>query len=435
MRNFGEFLKEAKTRVQKMIDSGAIKDKKILDRIYDVKPEITDNIHTRINARAKRAADAAKNRVVKNSADIRHRIRDAKGAISDLAGKRDIAKRRLNQYDEQKKLYSKAFSGDTRKQLLSDTDSAARPHKERYADLIARIKNKATELKESRRALNKSTADAVKRSSLADVTSKPMTAARYKKLSNINGLKSTPAIDTNRQLKQGGRANAKVIGEARGRLGQSKVRVDHDMDLSSGRHLEKDQALMMDVEDGVTHSRRHSGDRSLAGVNIMLPYKKSTTIDMGSKGLRQLPPRLAREHRGKTAFHEISGELRELMDRESVMDRYGIAKSDSALELGATGTHQTPFVLKRDAEFSKRLSPATTRRSNRLRKMLGESDEMNHLMLGDGATKQQIEMPFSENIKDHWNPVKVLTERAKRQGYNTSNPLLQDMIKSMSHKK
>ena len=435
MRGFDEFVKIAKTRVQKMVDSGAIKDKKILDRIYDVKPDIKDNIHNRINARAKRAADAAKNRVAQNSLDIRRNIGNTKSAISDLADRRNIVKRRLNSYDEERKLVSKTLSGEGRKSSLSAIDSAARPHKERYENLSARIKSKAAELKQSRRTLNKSTADAAKRSSLSDVTSKPMTADRYKKLSNINGLKSMSAIDTNRQLKQGGRSNAKVISEARGRLGKSNVSVKHDMDMSKlnrGR-LKTDQALMMDVEDGVTRWGRYNGN--LATADILLPYKKSTTIGMGSKGLRQLPPRLAREHRGKTAFHEISGELREIMDRENAMNRYNIEKSAPALELGEIGSHQNPFVLKRDAEFQKKLSPATTRRSNRLRKMLGESAEMNRLMLGNGATEEQIKRPFSENIKGHWNPVKVLTERAKRQGYNTNSPLIQDMIKDMSYKK
>ena len=403
MRSFNEFIKTAKTRVQKMIDAGLIKDKKLLDKIYDVKPEIKDSIHNRINAKAKAAAAAAKDKVENDSFVLRRKIRDAKGAISDLASRKEMAQRRLKNYSEEKKLYGKIYSGEKRKSLLSTLDSAMQPHQARYKDLDARIKKKVKALRSDRRTLNNAMSEAGKRSSLSDVTKKPMTAERYKKLSGISGLKSRPAIDTNRQLKDMGYHNSKVLS-----IAKKRNKNTHDGRVEVERFK---KGVLGGIDAGETSSK-HYMNSDFGGATIKIPAKETRrrplydkyTTPKNPHNRKEFQKQTARETRGVTASHEISAELAEKLKTLNALKRSGVPATKENVEAFSVASHLNPNVTLKDAENLKRLSHHTRNHDYYVRRRSSMRDKRGILYGIDDKNGNEVDLKENYLINHIINP-------------------------------
>lgn len=335
MRSYDEFVKIAKTKVQKMVDTGKIKDNKLLDRIFFEKPEIKNNVNNRINARAQRAAGAVK----KTGRDI-------------------------------------------------------------------------------------------SRAKLSDVTSKPMTAGRYWNLSKPDSLKSRPAIDTNRQLKDMGRENSRVISYANKYLpkGVSIKRKGNE------HHAKTD-----------TEWNRIIG---LKGADITIPSKKAYSGKHKKALGQKLPNQIARENRAMDIAHEISGELQEQIGRDKAIEKLNLNINNTTTSLFGIGSHASPHVLVKDAKNRKRLSHASQKHDIRVRRKGGnfvgragestsnpipENNQMNRL-IDPNMPKNRTSLPFSQNLKntDKETLKRMYLNRARQQlgekSYYGNLPTLSDMV-------
>ena len=337
MRCFDEFVKTAKTKVQKMVDAGKIKDNKLLDRIFFEKPEIKNNTNNRINARAQRAVGTVR----KNGGDV-------------------------------------------------------------------------------------------SRAKLSDVTSKPMTVNRYWNLSKPDSLKSTPAIDTNRQLKDMGRENSKVISYAKKYFPEG-VKVKRKGDYRASK----------------TESGYYTGDNGYSDAIVTIPSKKANSGKYRKYLGRKLPKQMAREDRGLVASHEISGELQEAIGRNKAIKELGLNFNGLTRGLFRIGSHDSPNVLVKDGVNRKRLSPATQKHDERKRRRGGdfvgirgestsnpipENNQMNRL-INPNMPKNRISLPFTQNLK-HTNKEtieRLYLNRARQQlgkkRYNENLPYLRDMVR------
>lgn len=370
MKEYDEFIKTAMTRLKKEIASGNI-NKRLAQKFYFQVPKVENNIHNRINARAKRAAEAAAQKAKKNSVDIKHTIRDAKGA--------------LKQYGNQPKTPS----------------------------ILEKIKEKASTLKSGEKALDKTVRGAKSKASLLDIGKGKMTLGKYKRASKVDNLRARPMVDSSRGvMKESGHR----IAEVKRATGK---RLPFGMKISN--------TDTPDVDFGQTRTLAYKNSGKLAKAEIELPSKKANREQNASTGkFKRLSKLRAKESRSVTTRHEILHEFPAMLHKELVINKLNLDKSQkSAYKFGNIGSHENPYVLLDDRKYLKKLSPSIQESNIGMRKGLGENRDMNRILLGSGASKEQLERPFYKNIPDHarLDPVKVFTNAAKNNGFAMSSDL------------
>lgn len=381
MRDFDEFVKIAKTRLKKEIEAGRI-NKRLAQKFYFQVPKVEDNLNNRINARAKRAAEAAMLRTKRDSADIKHTIRDAKGALKQLG--------------EQPKTQN----------------------------VIERIKEKAIALKNGQKTLDKTMREAKSRASLSDIGKGKMTLDKYLRASKVDNLRARPMVDSSRgAMKREGKRFAilKNYGDRNLPYG---VKITHS---DSPKILDGSSSKIIDKNSG-----RHIGE------NIELCNKDARYyLDVLTGKFKRLSKKESKEHRSVITRHEGLGEFPGHVRSDIAMNTANLApkyKTDPAYyRFGHIGSHASPFVLIGDHLYAKKLSPITAERNFRLRKDLGENSQMNYALLGSKATDKQLKMPFHKNFPSNgkFDAEQIFMNNAERQGYDTSAPGVKAFAKIM----
>lgn len=379
MKEYDEFIKTAMTRLKKEIASGNI-NKRLAQKFYFQVPKVENNIHNRINARAKRAAEAAAQKAKKNSVDIKHTIRDAKGA--------------LKQYGNQPKTPS----------------------------ILEKIKEKASTLKSGEKALDKTVREAKSRASLLDIGKGRMTLDKYKRASNVDNLRTRPMVDSSRGvMKESGHRIAKMkrVADKRLPLGMKILHTDTP-----------------NVDFGTSTPFLHEDSGKLVGMEIEIPSKKANRERNASTGkFKRLSKLRAKESRSTTTRHEVLHEFPAMVDRNSAIRKLNLNNSDNdTYAFGSIGSHENPYVLLDDRKYLKKLSPYVQASDIEMRKRLGENRDMNRILLGSGASKEQLERPFYKNIPDHarLNPIGVFTNAAKIKGFKVSSDLEKKYINELA---
>lgn len=365
MRDFDEFVKIAKTRLKKEIEAGNI-NKRLMQKFYFQVPKVENNLNNRINARAKRAAEAAVLKTKRDSVGIKHTIRDAKGALKQLG--------------EQPKTQN----------------------------VLERIKEKATALKNGQRSLDKTIHEAKSRASLSDIGKGNMTLDKYLRASKVDNLRARPMVDSSRgAMKRQGKDIAKT---------KSII----DRTLPYGMQIQHGGSL--DVDDGMIVPSADPKTKRLSGLEVSLPSKDARYIEnITTHKFKRLPKLRAREARSNTSGHETLRESEAVINRHNTIDKFGLNPfNPDVAEFASIGSHADPYVLIGDRKYLKQLSPYTQDSNIQMRKALGENRDMNHILLGDKASQSQLKKPFYENIpaSGKLDPVKIFTNVAKMNGYD-----------------
>ena len=249
--------KEARTRVQKMVDAGKITDRTALDKIYGLKAP-RENIHNRINAKAKRVS-----------------------------------------------------SGDYKT---------------------------------------------------------PTSTKGYNKMSRIDNLKHTAAIDSRRQTKDIGHHIGKVISKLN-KIGENISGVDPEFyntkDPFNGDWRGKGAVRTRrysgsnkgDIDNAYIHTFYGDDGKNAYRFQFPNPAAKITAPNL-SKGTRDV---VSKETRTMATAHEVLGEGKQSAIMSHVADKLNLDREDVSKAFNI-GTHNTPLVLVEDAKRINRFSPFAQQR-------------------------------------------------------------------------